>query len=129
LQHTPARKRYVPALNCTEIAEFAPRPGPSSLYTINPPSEEYSHNAGSPLDANVRAVNVCGLANEKTKSRLDTPADNNAPGVNHHQLMVVIVDVVVVVVAKPGTSTKVDTKSPAPAPPSTATLNSNRAED
>jgi hypothetical protein len=72
------------------------------LYTINPPSEEYSHNAGSPLDANVRAVNVCGLANEKTKSRLDTPADNNAPGVNDNDDgTVVVVDVVVVTAPSP----------------------------
>jgi hypothetical protein len=100
------------------------------LYTINPPPEENSHNAGSPLDANVRAVNVCGLANEKTKSRLDTPADNNAPGINDNDDgMVVVVDVVVVVEAKPGTSTSVDTKSPVPPPLSAATLNSNRADD
>jgi hypothetical protein len=52
------------------------------LYTINPPPEEYNHNAGSPLDARVRTVNTCDDDKENTKSRLDTSADNNAPGVN-----------------------------------------------
>jgi hypothetical protein len=47
-------------------------------------------------------VNVCGLANEKTKSRLDTPADNNAPGVNDNDDgTVVVVDVVVVTAPSP----------------------------
>jgi hypothetical protein len=50
------------------------------LYTINPPPEEYNHNAGSPLDARVRTVNTCDDDKENTKSRLDTSADNNAPG-------------------------------------------------
>ena len=50
------------------------------MYESNTPLDEYSHNAGSPLDARDRAVNTCDDDNENTKSRLDTSADNNAPG-------------------------------------------------
>ena len=58
-QHTPARSRYVPADNCTDTRAFIPSPAPSSFDATSDPESLYNHNIGSPLDANVRAVNTC----------------------------------------------------------------------
>ena len=46
------------------------------------PPELYSHSIGSPLDARVCAVNVCGLAIEKTKSLELMLAVSMIPGEN-----------------------------------------------